>query len=271
MRERGQRRRSGGECVVKVTGDAAVEAAFERIVVVPVQTFQLTVTRQGTSSTVVRSSPPGIECGGDCNERYPSGTQVSLALVGASVADFKEWVGDCSGSGACSFVMDRDRNVTASFSGPPTPTSTTTTTTTTTMPPAPVALTVQLVGAGTGTVTGAGINCPGTCTAGQAAGSIVTIHAQAGASSVFSGWSGDCAGQSDNCTLTMSAARTARARFDALFRLDVVHPGNGPGPVRLPDQLPAHVCTETRVDGAVITLVAQITTGGDFQGWDGPA
>ena len=138
---------SGGECVVKITGDVAVEAAFERVVVVPVQTFQLTVTRQGTSSTVVRSSPPGIECGGDCNERYPSGTQVSLALVGASVADFKEWGGDCSGSGACSVVMDRDRNVTASFSGPPTPSSTTTTTTTTTtMPPAPVALTVQLVG-----------------------------------------------------------------------------------------------------------------------------
>jgi PKD repeat protein len=259
---------AGGACVVKITDDVAVEAAFERLVGEPVPTFQLTVTRQGTSGTVVRSSPPGIDCGGDCTERYPSGTPVSLGLVGASIADFKEWAGDCSGSGACSFVMDRDRNVTASFSDPPTPT-TTTTTTTTTMAPAPVALTVQLQGAGTGTVTGAGINCPGTCTAGQAAGSIVTIHAQAGPSSVFSGWTGDCSGQSDNCTLTMSGARTARARFDALFRLDVSIQGTGR--VRSDSQINCPgVCSETRVDGAVITLLGQITTGGAFQGWEGP-
>jgi len=135
--------------------------------------------------------------------------------------------------------------------------------------PASVALTVQLGGSGTGTVTGAGINCPGTCTAGQAAGSIVTIHAQAGASSVFSGWTGDCAGQSDNCTLTMSGARTARARFDALFRLDVTIQGTGR--VRSDSLINCPgVCSETRVDGAVITLLAQITTGGAFQGWEGP-
>jgi hypothetical protein len=188
--------------------------------------------------------------------------------VSATIPDFKEWGGDCSGSGACSVTMDKDRSVTATFASPTTPTTTTTTTTTTT-PPAPVALTVQIGGQGSGTVTGAGINCPGTCTAGQTAGSIVTIHAQAGASSVFSGWTGDCFGQSDNCTLTMSAARTARAVFDALFRLDVSIQGTGR--VRSDSQINCPgVCSETRVDGAVITLVAQITTGGNFQGWEGP-
>ncbi|MET0551975.1 MAG: PKD domain-containing protein [Vicinamibacteria bacterium] len=261
------------ECRVKMNGNPSVDATFERVVISTPETFQLTVTRQGAGNSVVRSSPAGVDCGGDCTERYASGTQVSLNVVSSSVPDFKEWGGECSGSGACSVVMDRDRSVTASFSGASTPTTTTptttTTTTTTTMAPAPAALTVQLVGAGTGTVTGAGINCPGTCSAGQTAGSTVTIHAQAGGSSVFSGWSGDCAGQSDNCTLTMSGARTARARFDALFRLDVSIQGTGR--VRSDSVINCPpTCTETRVDGAVVTLVAQVIAGGGaFQGWSG--
>lgn len=255
----------GGECSVKITGDVAVEAEFERVLV-PAQAFQLTVTREGTSGTVVRSSPPGIECGGDCDEKYPAGTRVSLGLVGVSAADFKEWAGDCSDSGPCSFVMDRDRNVTARFSGPPAPT--TTTTTTTTMPPL-VPLSVALAGQGNGRVTGAGINCPGTCAAGQAAGSTVTIQAQAGASSVFSGWQGDCFGQSANCTLTMSSARTARAVFDALYRLDVSIQGTGRVQSDSLINCPP-TCTETRVDGAVVTLLAQtVAGGGAFQGWGG--
>jgi PKD repeat protein len=241
------------ECVVKMTGDLSVEASFERIVVGTPETFLLTVNRTGLNPATVRSSPAGIDCGGDCNEKYTSGTSVSLDLVASSVDNFLGWSGDCGGAGACTVQMTQDRTVTARFQD-----------TNATVP-----LTVQLTGQGTGTVTGAGIDCPGTCSASASSGSTITIHAQAGASSVFSGWSGDCAGQSDNCTLTMSAARTARARFDALFRLDVSLQGTGR--VRSDSLINCPgVCSETRVDGALITLVAQITTGGNFQGWEGP-
>jgi hypothetical protein len=256
-----------GDCVVKMTSDLAVEATFERTPVVD-PTFALTVNRTGASPANVRSTPAGIDCGSDCSERYAAGTSVSLDIPSAELASFLGWSGDCGGTGGCTVAMTQDRSVTARFKDATTPTTTTTTTTTTTMP-ASVALTVQLQGAGAGTVSGAGIDCPGTCSANQTAGSTVTIQAQAGPSSVFSGWSADCAGASNNCTLTMNAARTARARFDALYRLDVTIQGTGR--VRSDSQINCPgVCTETRVDGAVITLVAQITTGGAFQGWDGP-
>ncbi|MGI8822522.1 MAG: sulfatase family protein, partial [Acidimicrobiia bacterium] len=41
-------------------------------------TFDLTVTRAGTGSGTVRSTPAGIKCGTDCTESYASGTSVTL-------------------------------------------------------------------------------------------------------------------------------------------------------------------------------------------------
>lgn len=244
-----------GTCNLKMNSDLAVRAEFERVVVGPNETFTLTVNRTGENPAAVRSSPAGIDCGGDCSERYAAGTRVSLDLVSGAGTNFLGWSGDCGGTGACSVVMSQDRSVTARFKEP--------------APNPPVALTVALAGAGSGTVTGAGLNCPGTCSASQAAGSTVTIEARAGGASVFSGWSGDCGGASDNCTLVMSQARTARARFDALYRLDVSIQGQGR--VRSDSQINCPgTCSETRVDGAVVTLVAQLVPGGGgFLGWDG--
>lgn len=242
-----------GACVVKMNGNPLVEAAFELVVTGTPQTFLLTVGRSGSNPGTVRSSPAGIDCGGDCDERYASGTRVSLDASSVSVDNFQGWSGDCSGTGTCQLVMTQDRAVTARFSSPP----------------AMVALTVVPTGSGKGTVTGAGISCPDTCSANQTQGSTVTLRAQPGANAVFSGWSGDCGGQSDSCTLTMDAARTVRARFDAVYRLDVTLQGQGR--VRSDSQINCPgTCSETQVDGTVVNLVATpVLGGGGFQSWDG--
>ncbi len=79
------------------------------------------------------------------------------------------------------------------------------------------ALTVSLAGAGSGTATSdpAGIGCPGTCAAAFAQGTVVTLSATPAAGSVFAGWSGEgCAG-TGSCVVTMTAARSVTATFDA--------------------------------------------------------
>ncbi len=48
-------------------------------------TYTLTVTKAGTVSWTVSSSPAGISCGTDCTEPYNSGTLVNLSATAAAV------------------------------------------------------------------------------------------------------------------------------------------------------------------------------------------
>jgi hypothetical protein len=73
-------------------------------------------------------------------------------------------------------------------------------------------LTTAVAGSGSGSVTGAGISCPGTCSASFPEGTSVTLKAMAAGGSTFAGWSGACTGTAA-CTLTMSAARSVQASF----------------------------------------------------------
>jgi hypothetical protein len=90
-------------------------------------------------------------------------------------------------------------------------------------------LTVTNTGSGGGTVTSnpSGISCTPTCTASYAAGTIVTLTPQPDATSVFGGWSGDCAfipgpilpgpatvPRGLATSVTMDADKTCTARFD---------------------------------------------------------
>jgi len=77
-------------------------------------------------------------------------------------------------------------------------------------------LSVTLAGSGIGTVTSTppGIDCGATCSAQFAHGTSVTLTANAGAASVFAGWSGACGGTSITCTMSMTEARSVTATFD---------------------------------------------------------
>ena len=87
-------------------------------------------------------------------------------------------------------------------------------------------LTVALAGSGTGSVSSSptGISCGADCTESYASGTVVTLTALADAGSVFAGWSGACSGTAATCQVTMSAARSVTATFDASMDFYTVAP-----------------------------------------------
>jgi hypothetical protein len=78
----------------------------------------LTVTKAGTGSGTVTSSPAGINCGADCFETYADGTVVSLSYgIIDPTTYFAGWSGGgCSGTLTCTVTMTTSHTVTATFS-----------------------------------------------------------------------------------------------------------------------------------------------------------
>ena len=76
-------------------------------------------------------------------------------------------------------------------------------------------LTVTKSGLGTGTVTGTGISCGADCTETLAQDTLVVLTAAPTAGSTFAGWTGAGCSGTGSCSVTMSAAQTVNAQFDA--------------------------------------------------------
>ncbi|MCB9126044.1 MAG: DUF11 domain-containing protein [Caldilineaceae bacterium] len=180
-----------GACTVTTSAARAVTATFTR------NRYTLAVTRAGTGSGTVTSAPAGIACGATCAADFDHGTSVTLSATPAAGSSFTGWSGACSGS-VCTVSMTAARNVTATFTRNR------------------YRLTVTTAGTGSGTVTSApaGIACGATCAADFDSGTSVTLSAGPVAGATFAGWSGACAG-TGACTVTMDAARSVTATFDA--------------------------------------------------------
>jgi hypothetical protein len=81
--------------------------------------FRLDVSTSGSGT--VRSSPPGIDCGGACSARFDQGARVSLSAAPADDSTFAGWSGACSGAGDCTVTMTSDLAVAATFTKKPPP------------------------------------------------------------------------------------------------------------------------------------------------------
>ncbi len=80
----------------------------------------LQVNRTGTGSGTVTSDPTGIGCGTDCEESFPSFTEVTLTATPDSGSTFTGWSGaDCSGTGTCEVAMLEAATVDAEFTADP--------------------------------------------------------------------------------------------------------------------------------------------------------
>ena len=240
--------------VVTMDADHSCTATFDESAAPP---RTLTVTRTGSGSGSVTSSPGGISCGGDCNQDYAEGTVVTLTPTASPGSTFVGW----SGHGDCndgSVTMNSARSCTATFNLSPVATST---------------LTVSKTGSGSGTVTTspAGINCGATCTASYRQGTPVTLIPAPSSGSTFAGWSGD-ADCSDG-SVTMNAARSCTATFNVIppNTLAVTLSGAGSGTVT---SSPAGIncgidCSQQFAPGTVVTLTPTSAADSTFTGWTG--
>ena len=178
--------------------------------------FTLSVSKTGSGTGTVTSSPAGINCGSECSAEYESGTEVTLSASEDPGSLFTGWSGACSGSGECKVTMSEAKSVSANFA------------------PA-FALTLTKEG-GEGTVVSnpAGINCGGACSASFESGKALVLTASPAAGYLFVSWKGCDTGGANGrqCTVTMSKAKAVVAKFIPSYTIAVSKEGPGLGKVQ---------------------------------------
>jgi hypothetical protein len=214
-------------------------------------THTLTITKAGSGSGTVTSSPVRISCGTTCSSPFLNGQIVTLTATPAADSIFVGWSGDADCQDA-NVTMSVDHNCIATFNH--------------------VTLTITKTGEGSGLVatTPAGINCGTTCSATFLAGQVVTLTVTPAFGSVFSGWTGDA-----DCTdgsLTMAANRNCTATFglNSFNPLTITKTGFGSGTVTSLGGLNCGpTCTAAIPRGEVLPLTATPAPGSVFAGWSG--
>ncbi|MCB2180395.1 MAG: right-handed parallel beta-helix repeat-containing protein [Desulfobulbaceae bacterium] len=99
-----------GECTTVINADRSVTATFTKL------NNTLSVSRTGSGTGTITSSPAGIDCGGDCQEVYDVGAQITLSAAADAGSGFRGWFGGgCYGSGDCVVTMTRALSVSALF------------------------------------------------------------------------------------------------------------------------------------------------------------
>jgi uncharacterized protein (DUF2141 family) len=240
---------------VTVTQNLSCTATFDLL---PPQTYPLTVSKAGSGTGTVTSSPAGIDCGADCSETYTEGTVVTLTPTADVGSTFSGWSGDADCNDG-SVTMTAATSCTATFSLDT------------------HILTVSKVGTGSGTVTSnpAGVDCGADCSEAYDYNTFVTLTPAADPGSTFAGWSGD-ADCSDG-SVTMTAATSCSATFDVeappSYTLTVATAGAGSGTITsAPVGIDCGVdCSEEYDENIVVTLTAAADPGSLFAGWSGDA
>jgi hypothetical protein len=197
----------------------------------------LTIDFSGPGSVLVNGAPCGTAP--KCTLSLPKGSSVKLEAKPEGNANFRGFGGACEGFDPCTFVLDADKTVSASFSldpvigDAPEPAQ---------LPPPSNPLSINLSGNGSvKTVKAAAFRSPSASFAGAAGppavncspsayacygtadpSSSVTLKATPAQGSTFQGWSGapEC-GSAPACTVAMNRAQTVTAKFGPKKRIPV--------------------------------------------------
>ena len=160
--------------------------------------FPVTVARTGSGSGTVTGG--GLTCGDACSTFVARGESITLSASAGANSVFSGWGAPCSGTGACTVIVDAAKTVQARFE-------------------ALRRLAVAKNGAGTGTVSSSpgGIDCGARCEAQYANGTAVTLQTRAATGSRFTRWRGACSG-AGSCRVELDAARSVQATFADVAR-----------------------------------------------------
>jgi YD repeat-containing protein len=240
-----------------VTMDAAKSCTANFTLIIQ---YPLAVTKDGTGTGTVMSSPGGIDCGADCAENYDENAVITLTATPDAGSIFDGWSGDADCSDGV-VTMSASKACNATFS----------------LSTQQFTLTVSKSGTGSGTVTSnpLGIACGSDCTENYMENTVVTLTSTPDVGSVFGGWSGD-SDCSDGVVL-MDAIKNCTASFDLIppqqFALTVKLTGSGSGTI---SSTPAGIdcgadCTENYDENTQVTLTVIADIGSIFTIWTGDA
>jgi len=240
-------------CEVPVDGNSHTVTA--NFAIPATTTSTLSVTHTGTGNV----SGGNINCGsspagGGCTWTVLTGSTLTVRQTPGSDNVFTGWGGACSGTNvACTVELAGDRSVSAAW-----------------VSSAGVLLTVSV--SGNGTVTGAGINCPPTCTAIQSVNSTAVLTATAAEGHIFTGWGGPCSGTASTCAVLMDAAKSVTATFAPSVQLNVTVTGNGnvsgeAGAINCGSN--GNVCSASFALNKTVSLTATPAVSATFVGWSG--
>lgn len=241
------------KCKVTMSSAKTVTATFNLV------KRKLTVSKAGTGTGTVTSSPAGINCGSECSAEYDHDTEVTLSGTSGANTEAVKWSGctSVSGENKCLVSMTAAKSVTATFNL------------------GKRELKVAKKGSGTGTVTSSptGINCGSTCSFVFNEGTMVTLTGTPSGEAEAAKWLGcDSVNAEDKCLVTINAVREVTAIFNLpSYTLTIAKLGNGTGTVT---SSPAGIecgviCAEGFVKGSTVTLTGSAGLHSEKVKWTG--
>jgi hypothetical protein len=240
-----------GACEVTMSAAKALTATFQAEAP-PTEEFPLSLTKEGTGSGAVTSSPTGIDCGGICAAEFEKEAQVTLTASPDPGSAFIAWKHCDSVEGRiCKVKMSAAKAVAAKFTKT-------------------YEVTIEKAEGATGLGSVSGVACAATCTSATMAileGKTVTLKPKASKGSEFSGWNG-CPEIVEVLNCTVSAEATVKADFSevAKFKLTVDKSGGGQGtlkslPAGINCALTCSTMTSLFYAGTSVELSASVTAG----------
>jgi len=220
-------------------------------------------TGAGTVAMTVNATPVAwTACtASGCTATVPNGATVGLTAAPMSGSTFQGWGIVCTGTAPCTFKMNAEKSVLATFQ------------------PATYPLAVTVTGPGTVASAPAGISCAAGaatgCSMSYVSGTTVTLTATPSAGKVFKGWTGAaCRGTTPTCSVSLGGATSVGATFgDPTFPLTVSLTGAGSGTVSGAGITcttgSTAGCTSNPASGSTVTLTAAAGANSVFTGWSG--